>query len=66
MRIPRRSGSSPLESSSKQPQLATAIVGLITTLAPAPRHQRWIIVGGRCDTIIRPVLSRFPFRRFCF
>jgi hypothetical protein len=37
-----------------------------TTLAPTPRHQRLITVGGWCDTIMQPFLSRFSSRRFSF
>ena len=59
---------------SKGPQLATTIVSSSTTLAPTPCRQRLTTVGGWCDTIIQPFLSRFSavshpgvsvLRRFC-
>ena len=49
----------------KQPHLATTIASPSTTLAPTPRHQRLTTVGGWCDPIIQPFLSRFSSRRFC-
>ena len=48
------------------PELATTIASSSTTLAPTPRHQRLTTVGGWCDTIIQPFLSRFSSRRFSF
>ena len=55
-----------LEGAPKGPQLATTLASPSTTLAPTPRHQRLITVGGWCDPIIQPFLSRFSSRRFCF
>ena len=37
-----------------------------TTLAPTPRHRRLTTVGGWCDPIPQPFLSRFSSRRVCF
>jgi hypothetical protein len=48
----------------KQPHPPTMIASSSTTLAPTPRHQRLTTVGGWCDTIIQPFLSRFSSRRF--
>ena len=48
------------------PELATTIASSSTTLAPTPRHQRLTTVGGWCDTIIQPFLSRFSTRRSSF
>ena len=50
----------------KQPHPPTTIASPNTTLAPTPRHQRLTTVGGWCDTIIQPFLSRFSSRRFSF
>ena len=48
------------------PQLGTTIASSSTTLAPTTRHQRLTTIGGWCDPIIQPFLSRFSSRRFCF
>jgi hypothetical protein len=48
------------------PQLATMIASSSTTLAPTPRRQRLTTVGGWCNLIIQPFLSRFSVRRFSF
>jgi hypothetical protein len=48
------------------PQLAATIASSSTTLAPTPRHQRLATVGGWCEPIIQPFLSRFSSKRFCF
>ena len=48
------------------PQLATTIASSSTTLAPTPHRQRLTTVGGWCDPIIQPFLSRFTSRRFSF
>ena len=50
----------------KQPHPPTTIASPSTTLAPTPRRQRLTTVGGWCDTIIQPFLSRFSARRFYF
>ena len=50
----------------KQPHPPPTIASPSTTLAPTPRHQRLTTVGGWCDTIIQPFLSRFSSRRFSF
>ena len=50
---------------SEGPQLATTIVSSSTTLAPTPRRQRLTTVGGWCEPIVQPFLSRFSSRRFC-
>jgi hypothetical protein len=50
----------------KQPHPPTTIASPSTTLAPTPRRQRLTTVGGWCDTITQPFLSRFSSRRFCF
>ena len=56
----------PSEGAPKQPQLATTIASPSTTLAPTPRRQRLTTVGGWCDPIIQPFLSRSLARRFSF
>jgi hypothetical protein len=50
----------------KQPHPPTTIASPSTTLAPVPRRQRLTTVGGWCDTIIQPFLSRSSSRRFSF
>jgi hypothetical protein len=47
-------------------QLATTIASSSTTLAPTPRRQRLTTVGGWCDPIIQPFLSRSVAKRFSF
>jgi hypothetical protein len=50
----------------RQPHPPKTIASPSTTLAPIPRHQRLTTVGGWCDTITQPFLSRSSSSRFCF
>jgi hypothetical protein len=50
----------------KQPHPPPMIASPSTTLAPTPHRQRLTTVGGWCDPIIQPFLSRSSAGRLCF